>query len=68
MDILYVCNEKMRRSYILGALFNKIFTKNNIDSYVQYISTYSKTFGGLKNNVFLLLDKLMKIMVFKYVI
>ncbi|MBU3189017.1 hypothetical protein K9O30_09120 [Clostridium bowmanii] len=68
MDILYVCNEKMRKSYNLEAIFNKIFTKNNIDSYVQYIPTYSKIPGGLKNNVFLLLDKIMKIMVFKYVI
>ena len=65
MDILYVCNEKMRISYILEAIFNKIFTENNIDSDVQYISTYTKIFGGLENNVFLLLDKIMKIMVFK---
>ena len=42
MDILYVCNEKMRRSYILEAIFNKIFTINNIDPYVKYISIYSK--------------------------
>ena len=65
MDILYVCNEKMRRSYILEATFNKIFTINNIDSDVQYNSAYSKIFGALKNNVFLLIDKIMKIMVFK---
>ncbi len=33
MDILYVCNEKMRKSYMLEAIFNKICTINTYDSY-----------------------------------
>lgn len=65
MDILYICNEKMRRSYFIEAIFNKIFTENNIEPYVKDISNYSKFFDGLKNNVFLLLDNTRKIMVFK---
>ncbi|MGV8980032.1 hypothetical protein [Clostridium sp.] len=63
MEILNVCNEKTGKSYILEAISNKIFTKNDIEPYVQYSSIYSNVFGGLKNSV--LLDKIMKIMVFK---
>ncbi len=59
MDILYVCTENMRRRDMLEAILN------NIDPYVKYISVYSKKFNQLKNNVFLLLDKIRKIIVFK---
>ena len=65
MDILYVCTENMRRLDMLEAILNKICTINNIDPYVKYISVYSKKFNQLKNNVFLLLDKIRKIIVFK---
>jgi len=65
MDILYICNEKMRRSYIINDICNKTFTVNNIEPYVLYISIYSKFFDGLKNNVFLLWDNTRKIMAFE---
>ncbi|MGH4126147.1 MAG: hypothetical protein ACREV6_24845 [Clostridium sp.] len=65
MDILYICNEKMRKSYIIEAIFNKIFTVNNIGPCVVYIPIYSKFFDGLRNNAFLLWDNTKKIMVFK---
>ena len=64
MDILYNCNEKMGRSYIVEAIFNKICTINNIEPYVMDISIYSKFYDGLKNNVFLLSDNIRKIMAF----
>lgn len=63
MGILYVCNEKMLRSYMLEAIFNKICTINNVDPYVKAISDYSKIFNELKIN--LLFDKIRKIIVFK---
>lgn len=65
MDILYICNEKMRKSYIIEAICNKLFTVNNIGTYVVYTPIYSKFFDGLKNNVFLLWDNMREIMVFK---
>jgi len=65
MDILCVCTENMRRSYRFEAILNKICTMNNIDPYVRDISIFSKIFYELKNNVFLLLDKIRKIIVFK---
>ena len=65
MDILYICNKKMRRSYIIDAICNKLFTVNNIEPYVLYISIYSKFFDGLKNNVFLLWGNTRKIMAFE---
>ncbi|MBU3143149.1 hypothetical protein [Clostridium sp. CF012] len=65
MDILYICNDKMRKSYIREAICNEIFTVNNIGTYVTYTTIYSKFFDGLKNNVFLLWDNTRKIMVFK---
>ncbi len=65
MDILYVYAEDMRKSYILDAILNKACITNNIDPYVRDISIYSKVFYELKNNIFLLLDKIRKIIVFK---
>lgn len=65
MDILYVYTENMQRSYMLEAIFNKLCTTSNIDPYVKNISVNSKIFHQLKNNVFLLLDKIRKIIVFK---
>ena len=65
MDILYVCTEGMQRSYILEEIFNKICTTSNIAPYVKNISVNSNIFHQLKNNVFLLLDKIRKIIVFK---
>ena len=65
MDILYVCTKGMRRSCMLKAILNRICTINNIDPYVKDISVYSKIFHQLKNNIFLLLDKITKIIVFK---
>lgn len=65
MDILYVCNGKMQRSYILEAIFNKICIINKIVPDGRNISVPSKQINGLKNNIFLLLDKIKKIVVFK---
>ncbi|MBU3092569.1 hypothetical protein K2F40_12085 [Clostridium sp. CM028] len=65
MGISYICNEKMRRNYMLEAIYSKIYTINIIDPYVKDVLVYSKEFSGLKNNVFLLLDKIKKIIVFK---
>ncbi len=65
MGILYVCNEKMRRSYMLEAIYSKICTINIMDPYVKDTLVYLKKFSVLKNNVFLLLDKIKKIVVFK---
>lgn len=65
MDILCVCNENMRKRYMLEAFLNKICTINNIDPYVKNSSIISKIFHQLKNNIFLLLDKIRKIIVFK---
>ncbi|HEY8804788.1 MAG TPA: hypothetical protein VIM42_06720 [Clostridium sp.] len=65
MDILYVSNEKMRSSVMVEAIFNKRCIIDNINPRVINISLYSKKINGLKNNVFLLLDKIRKIVVFK---
>jgi len=65
MDIFYICNEKMRRSYRLEAIFNKIRIMNNIVHLDRYISIYSNKVNRFKNNVFLLLDKIKKVVVFK---
>ncbi|MBZ9606387.1 hypothetical protein G9F73_000825 [Clostridium estertheticum] len=65
MGISYVCNEKMRKSYMLEAIYSRIYTINIIDPYVKDSLVYSKKFSGLKNNVFFLLDKIKKIIVFK---
>jgi len=62
MDILYVCNGKMRRRYILEAIFSRTM---NIYPYGQCISSYIKFFCELNNNVILLLDKIMKVVAFK---
>ena len=68
MDILYVCNEKMRRSYMLEAIFNRICTINNISPITLNIKNNLVCLeknNGLKNSVFLLLDKIRKMMTFK---
>jgi len=65
MDILYVWNEKKQRNYMLESILNKICTISNIDPYVKSISIYSKIVDGLNDNVFLLLDKIMKIVASK---
>jgi len=65
MDILYVWNEKKQRNYMLESIINKICTISNIDPYVKSISIYSKIVDGLNDNVFLLLDKIMKIVASK---
>ena len=65
MDILYVWNEKKQRNYMLESILNKICTISNIDPYVKSISIYSKIVNGLNDNVFLLLDKIMKIVASK---
>jgi hypothetical protein len=63
--VLYVCNKEMRRTNMLGAILNKAYSTNGIDSFVKNISTCSKIFHDLVNNIFLLLDNIKKIMVFK---
>ncbi|MFT5874541.1 MAG: hypothetical protein ACI8WT_003511 [Clostridium sp.] len=65
MGTLYICNEKMQRSYMIEAIFNKIYTTNNIRPYVKYISGSLKKNDALKNNIFLLLDKIREIVAFK---
>lgn len=65
MDILYISNKKIRKSYIIEAIFNIRCTINNIDPYVGYISIYSKKINGLKNDLFLLLDNIRKVIAFK---
>ena len=65
MDILYVCNEKMQRSYRSEAIFNKICTIKNMIPTIKDISVYSKQFHQLKSNVFLLLDNIRKMREFK---
>ena len=65
MDILYICNEEMRKSYIIEAICNKLFTVNNIGTYVMYTPICSKFFDGLRINIFLLCDNTRKIMAFK---
>jgi len=65
MDILYACNEKMKRSYILEAIFNKICIINNIVPQGRNILVPLKQIIGLKNKVYLLFDKIWKIVAFK---
>ena len=65
MDILYVSNEKMQRSYRSEAIFNKICTIKNMIPTIKDISVYSKQFHQLKSNVFLLLDNIRKMREFK---
>ncbi|MBU3159346.1 hypothetical protein KPL37_06215 [Clostridium frigoris] len=65
MDILYVCNEKMKRSYILEAIFNKICIVNNIVPQIRNILFSSKQIKASKNNVYLLFDKIWKIVAFE---
>ncbi|MCB2293167.1 hypothetical protein LGK95_06465 [Clostridium algoriphilum] len=48
MDILCVCNEKMLKSVMLEAIFNKICIIDNITSNVKYISLYIKKINDLK--------------------
>jgi len=50
-----------QRNYMLESILNKICTISNIDPYFKSISIYSKIVNGLNDNVFLLLDKIMKI-------
>lgn len=64
MDIMYICNEKMRRNYNIEAIFNKTCI-GNVDPYVTCVSIYSKAFDGLKKNVFLLLDNIRRIKALK---
>ena len=65
MDVLYVCNEKIQKNYMLEVIFNKICTINNVDPYVKSIPRYSKKINRLNNNLFLLLNKARKITVFE---
>ncbi|MBU3101345.1 MULTISPECIES: hypothetical protein [Clostridium] len=65
MDILYVCNEKMERSYILEAVFNKICIINKIVPQVSNILFSLKQINSSKNNVYLLFDKIWKIVAFE---
>ena len=65
MDILYVCNEKMERSYILEAIFNKICSINKIVPQVSNILFSLKQINSSKNNVYLLFDKIWKIVAFE---
>jgi len=48
MDILYICDEKMRRSYMLEAISNKICTINNKSTHVENILVYLKKLKNLK--------------------
>ncbi|MBW9152468.1 hypothetical protein [Clostridium estertheticum] len=65
MDILYVCNEKMKRSYILEAVFNKICIINKIVPQGSNILFSLKQISSSKNNVYLLFDKIWKIVAFE---
>ncbi|MCB2289194.1 hypothetical protein LGK97_05380 [Clostridium sp. CS001] len=65
MEVLYVCNNEMRRTNMLEAILNKAYGTGGIDSLVKNISTCLKVFNELMNNIFLLLDNIKKIMVFK---
>jgi len=68
MDILYVCDEKMRSSIMLEVIFNKICIIDDTNPRVINILLYSKKINGLKTKIFLLLNKIRKIAVFKYFI
>ncbi|WP_298841934.1 hypothetical protein [Clostridium sp.] len=65
MDILYACNKKMKRSYSLEAIFNKMCIINNIVPQGRNILAHLKQIIGIKNNVYLLFDKIWKIVAFK---
>jgi len=65
MDIFYVYNGKVRESFMLQAIFNKIYIINKVSPDVKIISAYFKKNNILKNNAFLLLDNIRKIVVFK---
>lgn len=65
MDILYACNEKVKRNCTLEAIYNKIFIINNIVPQVKIILVPLKQINDLKNDVYLLFDKIWKIVVFK---
>ncbi|MBX4260749.1 hypothetical protein KTC96_21585 [Clostridium estertheticum] len=65
MDILYVCNEKMKISYILEAVFNKICIINKIVPQARNILFSLKQISSSKNNVYLLFDKVWKIVAFE---
>ena len=65
MEILYAGNKKMKRSYILEAIFNKICIINNIVPQGRNILAPFKQIIGIKNNVYLLFDKIWKIVAFK---
>ena len=64
MDILYVCNKKMRRSVMIEAIFTQICSIDNINRPVRNISLFIKKIIRLNKNV-LLIDKIRKIIVFK---
>lgn len=64
MDILYVCNKKMRRSVMIEAIFTQICSIDNINRPVRNISLFIKKIIRLNNNV-LLIDKIRKIIAFK---
>ena len=65
MDALYVYNKEMRRANMLEAILNETCSTNIIDPFVKNISTYSKVFHEFVSNIFLLLDNIKKIVVFK---
>jgi hypothetical protein len=65
MDILYVCNRKMRRNVMIEAIFTRICSIDNINRPVRNISLFIKKIIRLNNNVLLLINKIRKIIVFK---
>ncbi|MBU3179868.1 hypothetical protein [Clostridium psychrophilum] len=64
MDILYVCNKRMRRSVMIEAIFTQICSIDNINRPVRNISLFIKKIIRLNNNV-LLIDNIRKIIAFK---
>lgn len=64
MDISYVYNEKMRESYMLQAIFNKMCAIEVLSLIVKSISAYFRKNNLLKNNM-ILLYKHRKIMAFE---
>jgi hypothetical protein len=65
MDVLYVYNIKMLRIYRLEAILNKTCSADIIDPFVKKSLICSKGFHEFVNNIFMLLDNIKKIMVFK---
>ncbi|MBU3111543.1 hypothetical protein [Clostridium lacusfryxellense] len=65
MDISYVYNEKMRESYMLQAVFNKMCVIEVLSLIVKSISVYFRKNNLLKNNMILLLYKHRKVMAFE---